>query len=118
MSAETTGGAAPSAPALSKAIAATCFAKQGEFVSRNIAGETILVPVRGRIGDLDSIYNLGEVASFLWDRIDGQTTVHQLVEGVCAEFDVAPETAEGDALEFIAHLQSARLIEPRLETEA
>ena len=118
MSAETTGGAAPSAPAISKAIAATRFAKKGEFVSRNIAGETILVPVRGRIGDLDSIYNLGEVASFLWDRIDGQATVRQLVEGVCAEFDVAPETAEGDALEFIAHLQSARLIEPRLETEA
>ena len=105
-------------PDPSRAVAATRFAKKGEFVSRNIAGETILVPVRGRVGDLDSIYNLSEVASFIWSRIDGRTTVPAIVDEVCTEFDVAPETAASDALEFIAHLQSAGLIEPGLETEA
>jgi len=115
---ETDVNGVPSSPDNIKPIAATSFAKKGEFVSRNIAGETIVVPVRGRIGDLDSIYNLGEVASFIWNRIDGRTTVGQIVEGVCTEFDVAPDTAESDALEFIAHLQSAGLIEPGLETEA
>ena len=109
---------APYARERSNAIAATCFARKGEFVSRNIAGETILVPVRGRIGDLDSIYNLSEVASFIWDRIDGKMTVERIVEGVASEFDVAPDTAESDALEFIAQLQGAGLIEPRLGTEA
>ncbi len=101
----------------SQPILAACFAKKGEFASRNIAGETIVVPVRGRIGDLDSIYNLGEVASFIWNRIDGQTTVAQMVESVHTEFEVDAGTAEGDALEFIARLQSAGLIEPVLVTE-
>src|SRR5271166_4094341 len=85
------------------------LAKKGEFVSRNIVGETILVPVRGRVGDLDAIYNLSEVASFIWDHIDGQATLLQIVQGVCAEFDVARETAETDALQFIAELQRAGL---------
>ena len=108
---------APLAPAGANAAIATRFAKKGEFVSRRIAAETLLVPVRGRIGDLDSIYSLSEVASLIWNGIDGEATVAQLVQGVCAEFDVAPETAQSDTLQFLAQLQHAGLIEPRLKTE-
>jgi hypothetical protein len=88
------------------------FSRKGEFVSRTIAGETILVPVRGRVGDLDSIFNLNQTASFIWNRIDGQTTFGQIVAQVCSEFDVLPEAAEVDARQFIAALQEAGLIEP------
>ena len=92
---------------------ASRYAKKGEFVTRNIAGETLVVPVRGRVGDLDAIYNLSGVASFIWDHIDGEATLRQIVQGVCAEFDIVPETAEADALQFIADLQRAGLIETR-----
>src|SRR5208283_4354510 len=106
---------APSTPTGVNAALASLFVKKGEFVTRNIAGETLVVPVRGRVGDLDAIYNLSDVGSFIWDHIDGQATVLQIVQGVCAEFDVAPETAETDALQFIADLQRAGLIEPSFE---
>ncbi len=99
------------APDTADAMLATRFARKGDFVSRSIAGETILVPVRNRTGDLDSIYNLSDVASSIWERIDGQAPVREIVDGVCAEFDVGRETAESDALEFIASLQAAGLIE-------
>ncbi len=102
----------PSTPAGDTLASAIRPVKKGEFVTRNIVGETILVPVRGRVGDLDAIYNLSEVASFIWARIDGQATLRQIVQGVCAEFDVAPETAESDALQFIAELERAGLVEP------
>ena len=91
------------------------YAKKGEFVTRSIAGETLIVPVRGRVADLDAIYNLGGVASFIWEHIDGRATLKQIVQGVCAEFDIVPEIAEADALQFIADLQRAGLIEPALE---
>ena len=94
------------------------LAKKGEFVTRNIVGETILVPVRGRVGDLDAIYNLSEVASFIWERIDGRATLGQIVQGVCAEFEVAPETAEADTLQFIAELERAGLAEPVCEASS
>jgi hypothetical protein len=90
-----------------------CFIKKGEFVARSIAGETIIVPVRGRMGDLDSIYNLNEVASFIWNQIDGQTDVGQLIQAVCDEFEVPPATATNDTQQFIAELQSAAMIEPK-----
>ena len=43
----------------------TCFRKADNCVSREILGETIIVPVCNRVGDLDSIYALDEVGTFV-----------------------------------------------------
>jgi hypothetical protein len=93
-------------------VSTTCFAKKGEFVSRSIAGEEVVVPVRGQVGDLDSIYNLNEVGAFIWKLIDGRTSLRQIVDAVRAEFEVAPGDAEEDTLQFIAVLEEAGMIEP------
>ena len=50
------------------------YQRTDEFVARNIAGETVLVPVHRQIGDLESIYTLNEVATFLWERLADATT--------------------------------------------
>jgi hypothetical protein len=88
------------------------FVKKGEYVSRLIAGETILVPVRGQVGDLNAIFNLNEVASFIWDRIDGSAGVHRIAASVASEFDVAPAEAARDTHDFFASLIQAGLVEP------
>ncbi len=104
-----------SPPVAGDALMGTCFARQGEFVSRRIAGETILVPVRGRVGDLDSIFNLNETACFIWNRIDGRTALSEIVAEVCSEFDVGPDAAGADARQFLAALQGAGLVAPACE---
>jgi hypothetical protein len=88
-----------------------CFAKKGEFVSRTIAGETILVPVRGQIGDLDAIYNLNEVGSFIWERLDGIATVQNIKDAVAAEFEVPAEQAKDDTLQFIRDLKISGIVQ-------
>jgi hypothetical protein len=88
-----------------------CYIKKGEFVARSIAGETIVVPVRGQVGDLDSIYNLNEVGGFIWERIDGRTGVSQIAEAVAGEFEVTPEEAGRDTLDFIGALEGAGMIQ-------
>jgi hypothetical protein len=87
------------------------FRKKGDYVARVIAGETIVVPIRGQVGDLESIYNLNEVGSLLWELMDGQTPVRGMVEAVCREFDVTPEQAEVDTLEFLNGLEAAGVVE-------
>ena len=86
--------------------------KKGEFVTRSIAGETVVVPVRGQVGDLDAIYNLNETGAFIWEQIDGRKSVTQVVEAVRGEFEVALEQAEKETSEFIAALETAGMIEP------
>jgi hypothetical protein len=88
------------------------FRKKGEYVARVIAGETIVVPIRGQVGDLESIYNLNDVGSVIWKMVDGETPVSLMVEAVCREFDVAPEQAEADTLEFLKRMEAAGLVEP------
>lgn len=88
------------------------YRKNDAFVSRRIAGETILVPIRRGIGDLDSIYTLNEVASFIWERIDGVRTVHDLQAAILEEFDVGPEMAAADVETFLRDMTAIQAILP------
>ena len=91
---------------------ATCFVKKGDYVDRSIAGDTIIVPIRGQVGDLNSIYNLNDVGTFIWNLIDGRTAVSQIVQAVQSEFEVTPDVAEKDTFEFVSALESAGMVEP------
>jgi hypothetical protein len=55
-----------------------CYEKDPSIVHRNIAGETILVPIRSHVADLESIYTLDEVAARIWELIDGQRKVGEI----------------------------------------
>lgn len=87
------------------------FRKKGEFVTRSIADATIVVPIRGQVGDLDAIYSLNETGAFIWEQIDGRKSFNQVVEAVHSEFEVAIERAETETSEFITVLERAGMIE-------
>ena len=89
-----------------------CFAKKGDWVTREIAGETIIVPVRSHTNDLDSIYTLNELATLIWQLLDGRTNVDQIVDDVCREYDISPEQARRDTLDFLQSLEAADLMTP------
>ena len=54
------------------------------IVSREIAGETILVPIRQSARDLESIYTLDQVGSRIWELLDGQRSVAQVRDAIVA----------------------------------
>ena len=90
------------------------------FVTRRIAGETILVPLTGDVADLDAVYTLNEVGSFIWHLIDGRRSAQAIAEAVRAEYDVTLECAARDVDELLAALEAqglARLsVEPGRDT--
>lgn len=87
------------------------FIKRTDYVTRNIAGETIVVPVRGRVGDLDSIYTVNEVGTTIWELIDGEHSVDQIVAAVQETYEVSEEDARKDVTEFIQTLHEESLIQ-------
>ena len=93
-------------------ISMKCFTKESDFVTRCITGETIIVPVKGHVGDLDSIYTLNDVGSLVWQLIDGNNSVSRIVKDICNEYEVATEEAEKDVTELICSLEAAGLIRP------
>ena len=83
-----------------------CYEKDPSIVHRNIAGEAILVPIRRNVADMESIYTLDEVGAFIWELIDSQKTVGDVKAAILNEYEIAPEEAEADLLEFLQQLQA------------
>jgi hypothetical protein len=77
------------------------------MVAREVEGEVILVPIRQKAGDLQSIYSLNEVASFIWQQVDGERTDLEIRDLVVSEFDVSPEQAATDLQELMQQLEAS-----------
>jgi hypothetical protein len=91
-------------------------AAEGSIVTRRISGETILVPVAGHVGDLDSVYTLNEVGSFIWDLIDGRRSARAIAEAVAAEYDVASDQAARDVADLLGELEAKGLVTGQVST--
>ncbi len=87
------------------------YRKSPSIVSREIAGETILVPIRRSVGDLESIYTLNETAALAWELTDGQQSVQAICDQIVAEFEIGAQEAEQDLIELLAQLESFGAVE-------
>ncbi|MFB0564681.1 MAG: PqqD family protein [Candidatus Aminicenantaceae bacterium] len=83
-----------------------CYQKDPDTPSRKIADEIILVPIRRKLADVDSIYLLREnVTLRIWELIDGLRSVREIIEIIQKEFDVSAEQAQMDIVEFFKQLE-------------
>ena len=87
------------------------YKKKDDIVYRKVAGETILVPISGRLADMQMIFALNPVGEFIWEELDGSRTLQQIREDIQSSFDVAREEANADLEAFIAELLKEGLIE-------
>jgi hypothetical protein len=89
---------------------AKVYRKAEKIVSRTVAGERLLVPIRGKLADMQRIFAMNPVAAFLWDELDGTKGTEDLVAALCARFAVGPDAARRDVEEFVGELTRAGLI--------
>jgi hypothetical protein len=85
------------------------YRRNEDIVTRKIAGELFLVPIRGKVADMQRIFTLNPVAEYVWQEIDKQS-LNEIRKGILAQFDVEKERADADISEFIAELLEAELI--------
>ncbi len=82
------------------------WARSPGVVARRIAGETILVPVTRRAQEM-GLFTLNEVATFVWEQLDGTRTVGALAREVVDAFEVDLATATRDLRELLSLLAQA-----------
>jgi hypothetical protein len=80
-------------------------------VSRVVAGETLIVPVRAKVGDLASIYSFNRTGSLIWKLLKSARTVSELSAAMAREYDVDPAQAERDVTEFVNEMKAVGLLE-------
>ena len=87
------------------------YQRRESVVRREVAGETFLVPIHGRLADLQELFALNEVGSWIWDRLDQPRYVSELAVGLTSVFEVDEEQALHDAESFLLGLVEAGLAE-------
>jgi len=88
------------------------YKRNENFVFRRIENETILVPIRDNVGDMNCIYNLNEVGAFVWQNIKCKNSVADLKNMILSEFEVTESQAEADLNEFMKDLKEIEAIVP------
>ena len=80
-------------------------------VARVVAGETLIVPIRAKVGDLASIYSFNGTGSLIWKLLESPRTVAQLASAVAQAYEVEPAQAEKDVANFVSEMKSVGLVE-------
>ena len=82
-----------------------------DIVAREIEGELIIVPLVAGIGDMeDELFTLNETGKAIWKRLDGRTTLYDVVVDLGSVYDIELETIEHDVLGLIDELVRRRML--------
>ncbi|MBN1355345.1 PqqD family protein [bacterium] len=87
------------------------YRKKEHVVVREIAGETLLVPVRGRLADMQRVFTLNGMGRYIWENLDGQRDLSDIADNIRGDFETTGVDSETDLIQFIDDLQKAELIE-------
>lgn len=86
------------------------FRRSEEVVCRTVGLESILVPIRNNVGNLDFVYTLSPVAARIWSLLDGVRTADEIAEAITAEYDVDRDTVLADLAELVSDLAGVSLL--------
>ena len=81
-----------------------------ELIKRQIAGDTVLVPVGKSVYDANGLFIMNDAADFIWDLLPQAQNEEQLCQAVLAEYDVSEETARQDVAEFLNRLRQMDIL--------
>lgn len=81
-----------------------------ELIKREIAGDTILVPVGRTVYDSNGLFVLNELGAFIWDLLPSAETEEEICKAVLEEYEVSPEEAMQDIREFLEKLKKLNII--------
>jgi hypothetical protein len=80
------------------------------IVSRDVAGETIVVPICRGVGDLDSVYTFNPVGRNLWRLLENGQSAEELANWVATHYEVDAKQAFADVQSYLSELQELGLV--------
>jgi hypothetical protein len=85
--------------------------KSPAVVSRKIEDEVVLVPVRKKPEEVDSLFVMNDVGSRIWELIDGRRACAEIVNCILEEYDVSRSVAEEALATFLMQLQGIGVLD-------
>ena len=82
-----------------------------EYVTTNVAGQTMVVPVGDAAQAFRGIIRLNETAKFIWDALVKGLSEAEIVEKLTETYEVNAEKAQKDVSAIIEQLHKAGILE-------
>ena len=107
-------------PTDSLAIASSpqLYVRSRAVVSRLVAGETLVLPVRGDIGDLANFYTFNKTATTIWEALEKPRSFREICDVIEHQYEISRERAEEDLVHFVQEMSSLGLVQVTVESEA
>ncbi|MBQ9499566.1 MAG: PqqD family protein [Bacteroidaceae bacterium] len=80
------------------------------YIHREIAGESLLIPVGEATKELNGMARLNEVGTFIWKKIDEAENLDEIVKMVCEEYEVEEDRAKEDVYDICRDLLKRGMI--------
>lgn len=75
-----------------------------EFIVREIAGETVLVPTGATAQEFNGMLSMTDTARFIWERLERVENLDEMVQAVLDAYDIDENTARQDVIGFVQAL--------------
>lgn len=84
---------------------------RGEFVMRQIADDTIVLPTGDTLLKFNGMIMLNSVSKLIWHCLEEDTTVEEILQEVLEEFEVTAQEAKEDIQDFLEKLRELHLLD-------
>jgi len=87
------------------------YAISDEVVARDIEGHLVIVPLTSNVGDMeDELYSLNETGREIWDRLDGKTSLRDLINQLSEEYEASFQEIEADVFGLMKEFLKRKFI--------
>ena len=93
------------------------YVRASAVVSRLIAGETLVMPVKRNVGDLSSLFSFNGTGATIWDALETPKSLQDICDVIDRKYDLSKEKAEEDVKLFVRELCSLGLAKALAEPE-
>ena len=90
-------------------LSTVLYARAKAVVARNVAGETLVLPVRGDVGDLACFYGFNGTGTTIWEALEKPRNLKDLCDAIDRKHDVNRRQAEEDVALFLREICSLGL---------
>jgi hypothetical protein len=93
------------------------YVRANDVAARYVAGETLVLPVRGDIGGLARFYSLNRTGTAIWEALEKPKRLKDVCDVIDRKYDVGGETAEEDVVLFVREICSLGLAKVVVDSE-
>jgi hypothetical protein len=93
------------------------YVRSSAVVSRLIAGETLVMPVKRNVGDLTSLFSFNGTGATIWDALETPKSLQDICDVIDRKYDLSREKAQEDVKLFVCEICSLGLAKAFAEPE-